>query len=138
MMPMMMHPAAMAGYEKGYEKGYGKGGSCKGGGGKGDGKAEDWICANCGDLQFGRNSVCRMCNTPKTARPTEVSKNGIEPREGDWTCPNCGDLQFARNEVCRKCSTPKPAVRGGGARAAAPRGRAAGKGGGGEKEMRPG
>merc|ERR1719350_2477245 len=25
----------------------------------------DWSCPACGDLQFARNSVCRMCSTPK-------------------------------------------------------------------------
>ena len=26
---------------------------------------EDWICSNCGDLQFARNDKCRKCGEPK-------------------------------------------------------------------------
>eukprot|EP00928_Gymnodinium_smaydae_P057766 TRINITY_DN4098_c0_g1_i2.p1 TRINITY_DN4098_c0_g1~~TRINITY_DN4098_c0_g1_i2.p1 ORF type:complete len:476 (+),score=50.51 TRINITY_DN4098_c0_g1_i2:127-1554(+) len=82
------------------------------GGGEGKGaKAEDWVCANCGDLQFGRNSVCRMCGTVKDAVPVAPSTNDQEPRDGDWNCPTCGDLVFGRNSNCRLCGTAKPGAR---------------------------
>eukprot|EP00927_Polykrikos_kofoidii_P036391 TRINITY_DN3072_c0_g1_i1.p1 TRINITY_DN3072_c0_g1~~TRINITY_DN3072_c0_g1_i1.p1 ORF type:complete len:869 (+),score=121.65 TRINITY_DN3072_c0_g1_i1:81-2609(+) len=68
----------------------------------------DWVCAHCSDVQFARNTACRMCGMAKGSRPPpDVSDNRQIPREGDWVCAKCGDLQFARNEVCRRCSTPK-------------------------------
>merc|ERR1719401_2268982 len=44
--------------------------SSGGGGGKGSGKKHpmkpgDWICGSCGDHQFARNEVCKMCSAPK-------------------------------------------------------------------------
>eukprot|EP00933_Yihiella_yeosuensis_P002998 TRINITY_DN10527_c0_g1_i1.p1 TRINITY_DN10527_c0_g1~~TRINITY_DN10527_c0_g1_i1.p1 ORF type:complete len:437 (-),score=68.19 TRINITY_DN10527_c0_g1_i1:107-1417(-) len=73
-------------------------------------KPGDWSCPNCGDHQFGRNEVCRRCNTAKPLSEVGVSQN---MRPGDWICPNeaCRDVQFARNEACRRCGTPKPASR---------------------------
>jgi len=101
----------------------GGGGGGKGGGGGGGGhlgnpttKPGDWQCGSCGDMQFARNVVCRMCNAPKmeAEAPAAFSNNGQMTRDGDWNCPNCGDLQFARNQACRKCNTPNPTGGGGG------------------------
>merc|ERR1719491_2358038 len=57
------------------------GGGGKGGGGKGGGKKKgpqvgDWYCPGCNDRQFGRNDVCRKCDTPK-------------PDEGDAAFVQC-------------------------------------------------
>eukprot|EP00931_Biecheleriopsis_adriatica_P067361 TRINITY_DN41512_c0_g1_i1.p1 TRINITY_DN41512_c0_g1~~TRINITY_DN41512_c0_g1_i1.p1 ORF type:complete len:261 (-),score=35.09 TRINITY_DN41512_c0_g1_i1:53-784(-) len=84
----------------------------------------DWNCPSCGDHQFGRNTSCRKCGTPKpgggssamaafaalaagAASGGKGGKGSIPP--GDWLCPACGDHQFARNDSCRQCGTPKPA-----------------------------
>lgn len=55
------------------------GSSSRGGGGKGDSnmKPGDWRCPSCKDMQFARNSVCRMCNTPK---PDEGSRERSRSR----------------------------------------------------------
>merc|ERR1711972_229913 len=102
------------GYYKGLAKGMGKGDS------KGDGKGMskggkeirdgDWECPNCQDHNFGRNTECRRCGTPKPEGanmvPPHLSKR--QSRPGDWHCPACNDLQFERNTECRKCGYPKP------------------------------
>jgi len=33
----------------------------------------DWLCANCGDHQFARNSACRMCRAPRAALPNPAA-----------------------------------------------------------------
>jgi len=88
----------------------------------------DWNCPSCGDLQFERNSTCRMCGTPKPGSAgqkaagggmanafggamTGGSGKGFLPglhSPGDWLCPSCGDHQFSRNSSCRKCGAAKP------------------------------
>lgn len=77
------------------------------------GKPGDWICPNCGDLVFARNSACRKCGTPKSEPapmsmfvPTQVPQAAGRP--GDWNCPNCGDLVFGSKPACRLCGTPNP------------------------------
>merc|ERR1719148_411580 len=84
------------------------GGGGKGGGGKGGGKKKgpqvgDWYCPGCNDRQFGRNDVCRKCDT---AKPAEGDDAFFKGKAGDWICPGCQDHQFGRNEKCRKCETP--------------------------------
>jgi len=63
----------------------------------------DWVCPNCGDLQYRKNGTWRMCHAGKPAAGSAAWK------EGDWSCPGRGDHQFARNAACRKCGTSKPA-----------------------------
>lgn len=72
-------------------------------------KKDDWYCPRCGDLQFQKNTQCRMCGCP---RPKEGDESG-QPNQpsaenGDWKCPSCGDLQFKRNANCRLCGTACP------------------------------
>merc|ERR1719277_2323859 len=62
------------------------GGCGGGGGGKGGGKgkpdnmkAGDWICPGCGDHQFARNSICKMCSTPKPELDLDNVCKGIPP-----------------------------------------------------------
>merc|ERR1712187_492821 len=59
----------------------GMGGGGKGGSGKAM-KAGDWTCPSCGDHQFARNLVCKMCNTPRPGGPDldDVCKS-IEPAD---------------------------------------------------------
>ncbi len=85
----------------------------------------DWICPNCGDIQFASRSCCRKCSTPRpsssplpphsSSSPSSPSspsplpnKNTTVKRPGDWICPNCGDHQFASRTVCRQCATARP------------------------------
>jgi len=57
-----------------------KGGACKGGGkgGKQERKPGDWDCPGCQDLQFARNTQCRMCGTPKP----EMDESGADLHDG--------------------------------------------------------
>jgi len=68
----------------------------------------DWTCPNpqCKDIQFERNTSCRLCGTP---RPPVASNRQVF-KSGDWICPNpeCKDVQFERNTNCRQCGTAKP------------------------------
>jgi len=68
----------------------------------------DWTCPNpeCKDIQFERNTNCRLCGTP---RPPVASNKQVF-KNGDWFCPNpeCKDIQFERNTHCRQCGTAKP------------------------------
>mmetsp|Transcript_75464 Transcript_75464/g.221254 ORF Transcript_75464/g.221254 Transcript_75464/m.221254 type:complete len:148 (+) Transcript_75464:73-516(+) len=100
-------------------------------------KEGDWLCPSCGDHQFKRNRVCRMCQTanPNAESPTPQEgcpwcekgecwdhgqtdkpmkgggkgkgKSKEGGKPGDWTCPNCGDLVFASKDTCRMCGTPR-------------------------------
>lgn len=100
--------------------GWGAGGKGQlvGGGGKGGSMPGDWICPNCSDLQFARNTECRKCGTPKPEDDGALAAAGAfggkgafggqAEKPGDWYCESCGDLQFARNVVCRKCGAAKP------------------------------
>merc|ERR1712166_148091 len=65
----------------------------------------DWVCTQCNDLQFARNSQCRQCQAPKPS--------GVGDRPGDWHCASCGDLQFAYRTNCRKCGVEKAEEEGG-------------------------
>mmetsp|Transcript_86270 Transcript_86270/g.180501 ORF Transcript_86270/g.180501 Transcript_86270/m.180501 type:complete len:414 (+) Transcript_86270:450-1691(+) len=86
-------------------------------------KPGDWVCPECNDLQFARNTQCRKCGMPNPGgcggcnMPPQRPGFGFAPtfgKPGDWTCPACGDHQFARNEVCRKCGAKPPAGGSGG------------------------
>ncbi|CAK0841888.1 unnamed protein product [Prorocentrum cordatum] len=72
-------------------------------------KPGDWVCKQCGDLQFARNPSCRRCGATKPMDGHKERADGkpwfAEP--GDWVCSGCGDLQFKRNAICRKCQTPR-------------------------------
>uniref|UniRef100_A0A7S1R4V9 RanBP2-type domain-containing protein n=1 Tax=Alexandrium catenella TaxID=2925 RepID=A0A7S1R4V9_ALECA len=83
-------------------------------GGKGAGGASfapgDWMCTQCGDHQFSRNTACRKCGAAKPM----TSSNNQPMKAGDWICPNpdCKDLQFAKNDACRKCGMGRPGEEG--------------------------
>ncbi|KAK3247791.1 hypothetical protein CYMTET_42724 [Cymbomonas tetramitiformis] len=100
--------------------GVGRGGN-GGGGGGGNSRMRpgDWVCGQCGDLQFARNARCRQCGSgkpggagaaaPGSPAPTGNSSNYAPVmRDGDWMCGGCGDHQFARNTSCRRCGGPRP------------------------------
>lgn len=86
-------------------------------------KPGDWYCPSCGDMQFAKNTVCRLCATPRPqeqeedfdpctkkrrTNPGAYAQTTADLKPGDWYCPACGDLQFARNTVCRLCATSRP------------------------------
>jgi len=83
-------------------------------------KPDDWYCPGCNDLQFARNTSCRLCHAPKPGgggmsvmdqgmgTPAIPGMGTVGPTNpNDWHCPNCGDVQFARNAECRKCGTSR-------------------------------
>ena len=66
-----------------------------------DWRPGDWDCPACNDIQFARNTECRMCGEPR-------------PRDGRPGAPDCpSDPQFARNMECRSCGEPRPRDGGG-------------------------
>lgn len=86
-------------------------------------KKNDWTCPRCGDLQFQKNTQCRMCGCPRPQGADEMGALALAPvavlpgmpkyaEGGDWTCASCGDLQFKRNTSCRLCGTPAPGAGG--------------------------
>merc|ERR1719253_2551899 len=66
------------------------------------GRAGDWICPSCNNINFSSRKTCRKC--PATALGAE--RIGLKP--GDWVCPGCGDLVFATKNKCKLCNTKKP------------------------------
>jgi len=82
-------------------------------------KKIDWKCPRCGDMQFQKNTQCRLCGCPRpqsggAEKGMEISASGDAAggpkyaEGGDWTCSKCGDLQFKKNVVCRLCGNPAP------------------------------
>ena len=41
------------------------------------GKAGDWLCSGCGDLNFSRRDECRKCNGPKSAGTPAPVRGGM-------------------------------------------------------------
>lgn len=56
----------------------------------------DWICPQCGDLQFARNWLCRRCAHP---RPEETAPQ--------WRCSVCNELQSSKFGSCKRCHEPR-------------------------------
>merc|ERR1719444_655017 len=59
------------------------GGQAGGGGGGANKQAPkpgDWYCPNCQDLQFARNSVCRLCQPPRPDDDGETRARSRSPR----------------------------------------------------------
>jgi len=119
------------------------GGAGRGGGGGTSQTFEDgdWNCPACGDHQFARNVVCRLCKARKPgggggAKWKGAGGGGSDQtfEDGDWNCPACGDHQFARNTECRMCKTAKPGGRGAGGRGGAKWKGGGGGGGGGSSQ----
>merc|ERR1712091_797517 len=84
-------------------------------------KKNDWSCPRCGDLQFQKNTQCRLCGCPRpqgllgdAAAAGAAAGAGVSTvsEGGDWTCGKCCDLQFKKNVVCRLCGTPAPGATG--------------------------
>ncbi|KAL7589186.1 hypothetical protein Lser_V15G40933 [Lactuca serriola] len=66
---------------------------------KKDGKSEnDWVCPNCGNVNFSFRTVCNMrkCNTPKPG--SKASKSGNNSKgdrdmpDGSWKCDKCNNI----------------------------------------------
>lgn len=101
-------------------------GGCGGGcGDMSNMKPGDWLCQQCGDLQFAKNQACRKCGAPHPMMGGGMMGGGMmggganmmammggggagNMKPGDWLCSQCGDHQYARNPACRKCGAPKP------------------------------
>mmetsp|Transcript_12480 Transcript_12480/g.27807 ORF Transcript_12480/g.27807 Transcript_12480/m.27807 type:complete len:853 (-) Transcript_12480:88-2646(-) len=45
-------------------------------------KQGDWICGECGDIQFARNTHCRRCGAPRTGEGFQEGGNGCAPMQG--------------------------------------------------------
>jgi len=92
-------------------------------------KKDDWTCPRCGDLQFQKNTQCRMCGCPRPQAGDLQAAIVANVEGGDWTCVSCGDLQFKKNTSCRLCGSPAPGPGGEQSAAALPVfGKAMGKG----------
>lgn len=103
MMQQMMAWATSKGMGKGMGMGDSGKGSGSSGGGNSTSKPGDWICPDCGNVNFSNRDTCNKCG--KAGRTQQ--RLGMKP--GDWICPNCGDLVFASKSACKMCATPKPA-----------------------------
>lgn len=71
----------------------------------------DWVCTECGNLNYARRLECRSCEAPRPPRPSSSNSSGsntFAPQPGDWTCPNCSDVNFAWRTECRSCQEPRP------------------------------
>ncbi|CAK0836728.1 unnamed protein product [Prorocentrum cordatum] len=69
----------------------------------------DWMCPQCGDHQYARNSHCRNCQHQRPANvPGSSGPRGVH-REGDWLCVNCNEYQFSSRAECRRCLAPRAA-----------------------------
>lgn len=66
----------------------------------------DWNCPKCGDLQFAKNPMCRVCGEPKPFASAPV-RWGREEGNCEWNCPDCGE-RLARNKACHVCSSRRP------------------------------
>lgn len=67
----------------------------------------DWTCAECGNNNFARRDVCKMCNKAKSGGGVATTTAVLGKRPGDWDCA-CGELNFAVGSECRQCKRVKP------------------------------
>ncbi|KAI3515958.1 hypothetical protein L1887_14865 [Cichorium endivia] len=86
---------------------------------KKDGKSEnDWVCPNCGNVNFSFRTVCNMrkCNTPKPV--SQASKSGksskSEMPDGSWKCEKCNNINYPFRTKCNRqnCGAEKPSESG--------------------------
>merc|ERR1712107_316127 len=66
-------------------------------------KPGDWVCPECGNVNFSNREKCNKCGASGRGQ----KRLGMKP--GDWICPNCGGLVFASTSLCKMCGNPKPA-----------------------------
>jgi len=81
--------------------------SKKGKGGAKNKAEEDWKCANCGEKNWIKRTMCKNC---KEERPQDVVQSLPKPpvmNEGDWICVSCGNVNWARRSACNKCKLQK-------------------------------
>ncbi|CAI9281250.1 unnamed protein product [Lactuca saligna] len=80
-----------------------------------DGKSDnDWVCPNCGNVNFSFRTVCNMrkCNTPKPG--SQASKSGKNFKgdmpDGSWKCDHCNNINYPFRTKCSRqnCGAEKP------------------------------
>ncbi|KAL4794176.1 hypothetical protein BDV19DRAFT_365336 [Aspergillus venezuelensis] len=80
---------------------------------------QDWTCPDCGQLCFGKHTLCPLCKArrpiPKDFHPSKSNlqrrgNNYFNPpeRNDTWKCPGCGFPCFNTRWYCPKCNTKKP------------------------------
>ena len=91
----------------------------------------NWLCTNCGNVNFGSRDMCNRCNMPRPASPewqeptwqgpdfncpnvvdTSAPKRGppIAGVDGNWACGLCGNVNFASRVSCNMCQAPQGGV----------------------------
>lgn len=80
---------------------------------KAEDSGEEWVCPQCGNLNYAGRRVCNMrtCQTPRPGTNTGNSGVGGSSDEG-WTCVNCGNENYAGRLFCnmRKCGHARPGL----------------------------
>ena len=70
-------------------------------------KCGDWLCENCGTVNFAKRSECFYCNraagdAKRCFKDIEITEDpSIRP--GDWQCQRCGSIVFAGKPKCFNC-----------------------------------
>ncbi|XP_052623352.1 ranBP2-type zinc finger protein At1g67325-like [Lactuca sativa] len=78
----------------------------------------DWVCPDCGNVNFSFRTVCNMrkCNTPKPG--SQASKSGKNSKgdmpDGSWKCDQCNNINYPfRTKFSRQnCGAEKPSESG--------------------------
>ncbi|CAI9291702.1 unnamed protein product [Lactuca saligna] len=66
----------------------------------------DWVCPNCGNVNFSFRTICNMrkCNTPK--RGSQASKSGKNSKgdmpDGSWKCDQCNNINYPFRTKCSR------------------------------------
>ncbi|CAI9299894.1 unnamed protein product [Lactuca saligna] len=86
---------------------------------KKDGKSDnDWVCPDCGNVNFSFRTVCNMrkCSTPKPG--SQASKSGKNSKgdmpDGSWKCDKCNNINYPFRTKCNRqnCGAEKPTESG--------------------------
>lgn len=64
-------------------------------------KPGDWICVECGNMNFSWREVCHRCAKMKTSIKKSIN-------QGDWVCNSCDNTNFSWRKHCHKCGMEMP------------------------------
>lgn len=75
-------------------------------------RAGDWLCSDCGAVNYARRQKCHICDlSPDVKRRcgfdagTKLECCNVKP--GDWQCLICGNLCYAHRHKCFHCLEPR-------------------------------